>query len=444
MSKPLLPPQDLSAEQGVLGGCLVHGADVVALVSDILEEGDFHNPRHEKIFLAINQLWDRGEPVDETTVTGWLNDSGGLQYIGGPIILAELADIAIAPAHVEHYAKLVHDKAILRQMLNELNKAAREVCSERDPDELLNRVQASINRLSEKAHVGQLLSNRQVVGKVFADLQERMKQGRDPNAVSWGLSELDRVTGGMQPGDLIVPAGRPSMGKTSFALRSAGNLAIRQGLPVLFASGEQTENQLVSWLICSEAKINTQNWRTGRVSTVELANAKMKREVIERAPLYWLPGGAGGIRGIEARARSIQARHGKLGMVVVDYIQRYARSSKEEHVSNTSKELKDMAMALRVPVMALSQLNRKVEDRDPPKPRLADLRGSGAIEQDTDIVLLFYRPAYYDKHLDGEERLVHVGVAKNRGGPRGELKLYFTPEYVRFDDEDTNQQGAMF
>lgn len=436
------PPQDLPAEQGLLGGCIAHGADVVGFIADILEPDDFFDRRHAAIYLAIHQLWDRGTAVDEITVASYLADGGRLEMVGGPQYLGDLADIIITPSHVEHYARLIRKKSVLRRMLASLDKARARIFAVDDPDVVMGEVQEGVNKLALTAHQGGAISNRELMDTVFTRARQRQQQKEDPDSVPFGLQPLDDVTGGMQRGDLIVPAGRPGMGKSSFALRVAVNVAVDQRLPVLFATQEQTEKEMGNWLVCSVAGINTMHWRTGNIAPADMTRADVKRPVLEKAPLYWLCGPAGGLRGIEAQARSIQAREGDLGLIVVDYIQLFAKRLNDEEIGAVSRALKQMAMRLKVPMLAVSQLNRDVEKRpiNERRPVITDLRGSGSLEQDANVVILLYRPAEYGQADPGQEGLVLVNIPKHRGGPKGTKRLWFTPEHVRFGVEGENVQ----
>ncbi len=434
-------PHDLVAEQGVIGGCLVHGAEVAAAVFEHIQPEDCYERRHRAILLAVHQLWDRGEPVDEITVTSYLHDAGQLQAVGGPAFLAELADIAITPAHVEAYARRVADKARLRRLIKACQTVIEQAYKGQDAEAVLEAAQETVGEVVATKPSSRAVSMRELVPRLYVEAKERQEARRDPRAVLTGFAALDEVITGLYPGELITVGAQTGMGKSSLLLGVAANVAIRQGRRVLYVCREQRAEALAGWLICREGRINTRNWRAGRLSPHEERQAKAVRPIIERARLHWLrvtDRGERAVRSIRSHARALRG----VALIVVDYIQLLAETQRPEAISAISTGLKNLAMETDVPVLAASQLNREVDRREDKRPVLADLRGSGTIEQDSDVIALLYRPSYYDP-LD-QDRTVHVLVAKNRGGARTPLKLAFWPEFVRFEDCEEQPQASMF
>ena len=436
------PPQDLAAEQGVLGAILAQGRDIVSLVSPLLDAEHFYDRRHGMIWLAAHQLWDRGEPVDEITVAGYLAEQGTLDSVGGPDLLAALANVVLAPEHAEHYARTVRGKAMLRRMVAAAGQIIESAGRAHDVEVALAEAQRLINQAAAGGQLGAVQSTAQVLGPVFAAYQDRHSTGgRDDRALPTGFRSLDGLIGGLRPGKLIIPAGRPGMGKTSWMLSLAANVAIRQGRPVLFATKEQPPAEMVDWLVCSEGQVNTQAWASGRTTPQQHRSAEVRREVLERAPLYWLrvrERGDRALRSLMSHARSLQASKG-LALVCVDYIQIMSLTrTRHEDISEISGGLKELGMELEVPVVAAAQLSREVERREDKRPVLSDLKGSGSLEEDADMAMLFYRPAYYDRA--SSDNSVQVGIAKHRGGPCGMVRLQFDAGCVRFWDEANSQQ----
>lgn len=430
------PPHDLAAEQGVLGGILVHGDEVMAAVAGVLEYEDFYNRHHAAVYLAMHQLWDRGQPVDEITVSGYLRDQGTLNNMGGPAFLAELADSVIGPAHVEHYAKMVRTKAELRQIAAAAAQAREMALNPAtDPNDALAEAERLLLASRDRAVRGQMVNIGQVLPQAFEDFEQRRKLGRDPHALPTSFKELDRLlSGGMRPGDLVIGAGRTSMGKTSFGLSVALNVGVHMGKTVLIVSREQMSAQLAGMMLCSWSQVSTQAWRSGKVTQEGLANLKYGGRKLEQAPIYFYHQSSD-MNKMRTHARLLKARQ-DLALLVFDHIQRFAKRSTAEEIGAISRNLKDLAMDLGIPVLALSQVNREVTKQGSPKPYLEALKGSGSLEEDADVVLLFFRPGYYDKTAD--QTLTMVQVAKQRGGPTGKVSLCFRQEFVRFEDMEAD------
>lgn len=425
-------PHDHAAEVGVLGGILVHGAETMAAISSILEPEDFYQRQHKSIYLAMVQLWDHGEPVDEITLSSYLSDQDKLVEAGGESYLAELADTILGPAQTEHYASLVRKKSELRQIAAAARQAqAAALVPGADPETAIAEAERIFLAGRERKGNGRAVKLGELLPGLHREFENRRTAGRDPNALPCGFKALDQLLGGgMRPGDMICGAGRTSMGKTSFGLSVAINVGVNQGKTVLFCSREQPANQLAGLMLCAWSQVSTQAWRSGRVSPEGKANLSFAVKRLEVAPIYFFDSSAD-MAQVRSRARLLKAKN-NLALLIFDHIQRFARSGKPDDIGEVSRNLKDLAIDLSVPVLALSQINREVAKGTDPTPRIEHLKGSGTIEEDSDVILLFYRPGYYDKAID--PGLTKVMVGKQRNGPTGLVRLQFRPEFVRFED----------
>lgn len=433
-----LPPQDLAAEQGVLGGILVHGEDVLAGIAAALRPDDFYDRRHGKIFEAMLALYNQGRPVDEITVTSRLNDTGQLQPVGGPVLLAELADIAISPAHVDHYATLVRDKAQLRAFIEAAHSAVDNAYTHQaDPDIALEEAERAIFAATQDRHTKGFAALGEVVQSALGVIEKRFKQKGMVAGVPTGFARLDTLTTGLQSGDLIIIAGRPSMGKTAFALNIAANAALDGRIPVAVFSLEMSKEQLGLRLLSSEAGVSGSKMRSGFLSqNQDWPALTAAADKLFSAPIYIDDTPAISVLEMRAKARRIKADKG-LGLILVDYLQlmrgrRESFDSREQEISDISRSLKALAKELDLPVVALSQLNRKVEDRPNKRPQLSDLRESGAIEQDADVIAFIYRDRVYNK--ENEDNVAEIIIGKQRNGPTGVVKLAFLDDLTRFEN----------
>lgn len=423
---------DQGAESGLLGGILVHGNDVMAQVVELVEVEDFYDQRHRDIYLAMWLLWDKGQPVDEISVTSMLTDMGKLGPVGGAAYLAELADILLSPGHVEHYARLVRRKAKLRQISKAAQKIIAQAQGPDDPQEIIEQAQRTINQAAASAEGGGgVVHVAKAMDRTLEEFEERQAHHKDPNAIPTGFRAIDGLTGGMRPGKVWTIGARPSMGKTALALGIATHNALDLGNPVLYASSEEIEEDMCGRLICQRLRVSTTDWTQGRVAAGQANAIRQFRARIERAPLYWFCEGGFPIQALEAKARALHASSG-LKLLVLDFIQQVAREESNTEITKVSKAMKKLAMNLRIPLIILSQLNRDLEKRENKRPIPPDLRASGSLEQDAHVILFLFRPAFYD--LSADPNLCEVGVAKNKMGPKGLLRLSYTPEYTLFED----------
>ncbi|MGD9124071.1 MAG: replicative DNA helicase [Desulfarculaceae bacterium] len=450
MAEPLagsnqVPPHDLAAEQGVLGGVLVHGDEILAGIAASLKAQDFYDRRHAMVFEAMLTLYHKSQPVDEITVSSRLNDEGRLEQIGGPAYLAQLADVVLGPAHVDHYAQLIREKALLRGFISAAHKAISQAhTNQGDPDLALDEAERAIFAATQNRQLQALAPLADVVHSALGLIEKRFQNKGLVAGVPTGFIDLDNLTTGFQPGDLIIIAGRPSMGKTAFALNIATNAAQKAQVPVVFFSLEMSKEQLGLRLLSSEARVSASKMRSGWLSPEkgDWEALTTAADRLHNTPIYVDDTPALSVLELRAKARRLKVDKG-LGLILVDYLQlmrgrRDGIDSREQEISDISRSLKALAKELEVPVVALSQLNRKVEDRPGEKiPQLSDLRESGAIEQDADLIAFIYRKKVYKKRDDPEDpddNLAEIIIGKQRNGPTGVVKLVFLDNLTRFEN----------
>lgn len=431
-----LPPQNIEAEQCILGGILIEDQALLKVI-EFLRPEDFYKEAHSIIYDAILDLFNRNEPQDLVTVHNALKAKGKLEAVGGAAYLAEITETMPVAANIGYYGKIVWDKAVLRKLIQKASDIS-TLCYEEagEVDEVLESAEASIFEISQ-AKISQAFHPlksilRDSIKKV-EDLYERKEL---ITGVPTGFTELDRLTAGFQPSDLIILAGRPSMGKTAFALNIAQHAAIDNSICVAIFSLEMSKDQLALRMLCSEARVNAQKVRTGFLSERDWPKLINAVGHLSEAPVFIDDTPALSVMEIRAKARRLKSKH-DLGLLLVDYMQlmrgRGRNESREQEISEISRSLKAMAKELNVPVVALSQLNRKVEDRPNKRPQMADLRESGAIEQDADVIAFIFRDEVYNRSEDNPNRgMAEIIVAKQRNGPIGIVKLAFVDKYATF------------
>ncbi len=433
-----VPPQSVEAEQSVLGAVLLDNAAIDRAV-ELIAADDFYREAHRKIFRAMVRLSERNEPVDIVTLTEALRAQGDLSDVGGAAYIAELAARVPTAANVAHYARLVRDKSILRGLIT----AATEIVTRgyEEPEsvaDVLDRAEQAIFTISERKVRSSFAHISDVLVESIKTIERLYEQKQAVTGVPTGFTDLDRLLSGLQPADLVIVAGRPSMGKTAFCLNVAEHAALRSDVGVAIFSLEMSKEQLAMRMLGSEARVDLGRVRTGHVSNDEFAKLAQAAGRLADAPIYVDDTPALSVLELRAKARRLK-RDGqsKLGLIVIDYIQLMrsaeGKDSREQEISEISRSLKALAKELQVPVIALSQLNRQVESRNPPIPRLADLRESGAIEQDADVILFLYREEYYREDTD-KPGIAQVIVAKQRNGPIGTVDLAFVKESTRFEN----------
>jgi replicative DNA helicase len=438
----LTPPANLEAEQSVLGAILLR-AEALDQVADLLTPEDFYRSGHGQIFQAMLDLWSRGEPVDLVTATALLKERGQLEGVGGPVFLAALSEHVGTAANAAYYARLVHEKAVLRRLLAcSQNIAQACLAPVEDVEQFLDRAESEVFKVAES----RIRFGFQPLGALVVKEVETLEaiwhreQGRITGVPS-GFTDLDKLTAGFQQGDLIIIAARPSMGKTALALNIAFNAAYDAQVPVGFFSLEMSKEQLVRRLISSVGLIDASNLRRAWLLPDEWQKLQEAAGFLVDCPFYIDDTAAASILEVRSKARRLKAE-GKLGMVIVDYLQLMRGmsnpNSREQEISEISRSLKALAKELSVPVIALSQLSRKVEDRKPKIPELSDLRESGAIEQDADVILFIYRDEVYNENSP-EKGQARILLKKQRNGPTGEFRLAFRGLYTRFDSFEPDE-----
>ena len=432
-----IPPHSLEAEESVLGGILIDNNALDRAVEFIVAD-DFYREAHRKIFRAMQELNQRGEPVDLVTLTDALRARGELQDIGGAAYLGELVEKVPTAAHVAFYARIVRHKAVVRSLIQATTEiAALGFESSADVDQLLDDAEHKIFEISERKVRPSFFRIRDIMVDSMKAIEQLYERKELVTGVPTGFVDLDRMTAGPQPADLIVIAGRPSMGKTAFALNIAQYTALTAKVGVAVFSLEMAKEQLVLRLLCSEARVDQSKVRAGFAAERDFPKLAMAASRLAEAPIYIDDTPALSVLELRAKARRLKReRESKLGLIVVDYLQLMRGhdgvDSREQEISGISRSLKALAKELSVPVIALSQLNRQVENRAEKRPIMADLRESGAIEQDADVIAFLYRPIVYDKNA--EERAAEVIIAKQRNGPIGTVPLTFMSEYTRFEN----------
>ncbi len=428
-----VPPQNLEAEEAILGGILVD-AEAIGRITDILEGDAFYLAAHRSIYEAALTLHQSGKPADLMTVATWLGDRGILDKVGGQSRLVELYDRTPSAVNIDLYAQLVMDKYLRRRLIrvgNEISDLGHDTAQELP--EVLDTAEQKVFNITQARPQDGLVSTAEVLTQTFADIESRAI-GQTLPGLACGFYDLDAMTQGFQRGDLIIVAGRPSMGKTSVVLNIARNVASYHKLPVAVFSLEMSRDQLVQRLLSSEVRIESSRLRAGRISAQEWEPLAHEISKLSQLPLYIDDTPNLTVTEMRSRCRRLQAESGgALGLVVVDYLQLMGGNSENrvQMLSQITRGLKALARELSVPVIALSQLSRGVEARTDKRPMMSDLRESGAIEQDADLIMMIYRDEYYNK--DTVDRgIAELIINKHRNGPTGTVKLLFEPQYTQF------------
>lgn len=431
-----LPPQFPEGERAILGGLLLDN-DALSKVMGVLSPDDFYREAHRHLFRAMMDLFNRSEPVDWITLTAELKKAGLLETVGGPAFLAELADAVPSAANILHYTDKVKERSVLRQLIAAATEISTRCYEDHSSvDEFLDEAEQIIFKVGESRIQTGFVHVQDIMKDSFSTIESLYERKENVTGVPSGFQDLDKDTAGFQRSDLIIIAGRPSMGKTSFALNVAMNAAIDAGVPVAIFSLEMSKEQLGLRILCSKAKVNLKSLRTGYLSDRDWASLTLAVGNISEAPLYIDDTPAINTLELRAKARRLKKERG-LGMIIVDYLQLMRGATKsdsrEKEISEISRTLKALAKELDVPVIALSQLNRKVEDRPNKRPQLADLRESGAIEQDADVIIFIYRDEVYNKSEDNPKKgEAEVIIGKQRNGPIGVAHVHFKAEYSSF------------
>lgn len=430
-----LPPQNIEAEQAVLGAIFLEPSSLT-LASEILIPEDFYRAVHQKIFNVMLKLNDQGKAVDLITVTEELAAAKILEDTGGVSYLSELAGSVPTAANIEYYAKIVEEKSLLRRLIRTATGIAQDGYSREDEVEvLLGEAEKSILEVAQRKNAGAFHNIKDVLVRTYDNIETMHNRVGDITGIATGFAELDKMTAGFQRNDLIIVGARPSVGKTAFALNIAQNVATKTGENVAIFSLEMGAEQLVMRMLCAEGNIDAQRLRTGSLTDEDWGKLTMAMGSLSNAGIFIDDTPGVKITDIRSKCRRLKQEHG-LGMILIDYLQLILGSgrsgeNRQQEVSEISRSLKALARELQVPVIALSQLSRGVEQRQDKRPMMSDIRESGSIEQDADIVAFLYRDDYYDKESENKN-IIEIIIAKQRNGPTGTVSLAFVKEYNKF------------
>ena len=431
-----LPPYNEEAEQYVLGACFGSG-DAFARSLEIIELNDFYKTRHRKIFSAMQFLFEANQPIDILTVADRLRKSDGLDDAGGMDYLDFLEGLVPTSAAISHHSRIIREKKVLRDLIETATEIVVSSYEDSDDaDEILDKAERSIFEISEKRTKRSFYSIREIVKSSFDSIEKLFEKPGMVTGVETGFRELDQLTSGLQPSDLIIIAGRPSMGKTSLALDIARFAACKRKVPTAIFSLEMSKEQLGLRMLCAEARVSSVKLRTGFLASSDWPNLTAAAGRISEAPIFIDDSPQLATLDIRARSRRLKAEH-SLGLIIVDYLQLMHGSRKIEsrqlEISEISRGLKGLAKELNVPIIALSQLSRAVENRTDKRPLLSDLRESGSIEQDADVVAFIYREEVYDAET-AKAGIAEILIRKQRNGPIGDVELAFLKEFTRFEN----------
>lgn len=430
-----LPPQNIQAEDSLIGSLLLD-REAIIKVADIVAGDDFYVDKNRLIFEAILALYEKREPIDVVTLSNKLESMGELDNIGGAAYLTELVNGVPSAAHVAHYAQIVAQKATLRRLIEASAKINGLAYDEDAPlDGLLDSAEQTLFEVSQK-HLKQNFSPiREVLAESFDRLDALHKDKKQLRGLPTGFRVLDNLLAGLQKSDLIILAARPSMGKTSLAMNIAQNVAVKSGVPVGIFSLEMSKEQLIDRMLSGEAKIDSWKLRTGNLEDRDFEKINKAMGILAEAPIYIDDSAMANVMEMRTKARRLQSEH-DLGLIVIDYLQlmsgrNNSSDNRVQEISEISRGLKGLARELNVPVIALSQLSRSVEARHPQIPQLSDLRESGSIEQDADVVMFIYREDYYNKESE-RENIADIFIKKHRNGLTGDVELYFEADKMLF------------
>lgn len=442
-----IPPQNIEAEQSVLGSLLID-KEAIVKIADIIRADDFYKEVHQKIFEAMIELYEKREPVDVISLTSRLKDRGELEEIGGRSYLASLTNLVPSSAHIVNYARIVQHKATLRRLLQAAATIMDLGYKETDEVEtLLDHAERTLFGVSQKYLRQQFIPLKSVLTEAFDRIDELHREPGKLRGLPTGLSDLDNILAGLQRGDLVILAARPSVGKTSLALDIGRKIAVHSRVPVGIFSLEMSKEQLVDRLLVAEAGVDLWKMRTGKLSEDEdFSRIGHAMGVLSEAPLFIDDSAIATVLEMRTKARRLQAEHG-LGLVIVDYLQLMEGNPDTENrvlqIAEITRGLKGLAKELNVPVLAISQLSRATEMRNPPIPKLSDLRESGSIEQDADVVLFIYREEMYRPDTN-RKHIADILVSKHRNGPTGQIQAYFDEAKTSFKNLEKKLEPPPF
>ncbi len=429
-----IPPQNIDAEEAILGAILTNPI-CFTKIADMIKPQSFYKPANKYIFEAIVELFAKNHAIDIVTVSEKLNESDKLEMIGGRAYINDLALNAITTANIEYYARIVQEKAIKRELINAGSEIVEMAYDNTTTEETLDNAEKLIFNIAQQKTSSDLVSVKDLVLTSYEQISYRYEHRGELTGVPTGFYDFDNMTSGLQKSDLIILAARPSMGKTALALNIAQNVALKAKKTVAIFSLEMSKEQLVQRMLCSEAEVDTQKLKTGNMQSTDWEKLTTAMNHFADAPLYIDDRPGATVMDVRAKCRRLAMEKKEIGLIVIDYLQLMEASGKEDRtqqISGISRGLKGLARELNVPVIALSQLSRAVESRPDKRPMMSDLRESGAIEQDADIIMFIYRDEYYNKEDTENRGKAEVIVAKHRNGAVGSIDLLFQGAITKF------------
>ncbi|WP_413576438.1 replicative DNA helicase [Bdellovibrio sp. HCB290] len=441
-----IPPQNLDAEQSILGGIMLD-REALDQVGDVLFAEDFYKPAHQKIYAAIKDLHSKNQPIDIITVTNVLQAEGSMDMVGGPEYLIGLLDKTISSANISSHAKIVREKGLLRKLISANSKLIERAYDQDfvDVESFMDQAESEIFKLTETKQQTGLVGSMEIVKASIQKIEELYKRKADVTGLPTGFTELDKMTSGLHPGEMTIIAARPSMGKTAFSLNVAQHIALRAKKVIAYFSLEMGKEAMMMRMLSSEARVNMNEIRNGKIQDSAWPKLINAASALSEAGIFIDDTPGMSPFEIRSRARRLKAEHG-IDCIMIDYLQLMSMkqkfSSREQEVAEISKSLKSIAKELQVPIIALAQLNRGVEGRADRRPMLSDLRESGSIEQDADVIMMLYRDDYYDKEDPDKAGHAEVIVGKQRNGATGTVKLKFDAKHSRFRDPEPSEQGG--
>ena len=437
IAKELLPPQNVEAEMAVLGSMLID-ENAIGVALEAIDKSCFYKDSHRKVFDVVLSLYNDSKAVDLITLTDELKRQGLLDKIGGVSFLTELVNSVPTSANISHYVQIVREKAILRSLINNSTKIV-SLCygTEGNIAQVVDEAEKLIFEVSDSRHKGSSIQLKEIIKTSIEKIDQLYQKKAHVTGVPTGFIDLDLKTAGLQPSDLIIIAGRPSMGKSALALSMAEYAGVTAKIPIALFSLEMSKEQLVQRMLCSHARVDANKVRTGYLAASDWPRLTAAAGKLSEAPIFIDDTPAISVMELRAKARRLKANH-DIQLIVLDYMQLMRGSgssseSRQQEISDISRSLKALARELSVPVIAISQLSRAVESRTDHRPQLSDLRESGAIEQDADVVILIMREDYYNRTPENQG-IAEIIIAKQRNGPTGTIKLTFISEYTRFEN----------
>lgn len=435
-----IPPQNIEAEQSILGGLMLD-REALDQIGDMIEVSDFYKPSHQKVYEAIKELHQKGQPIDIITVTNVLQAHGDLEQVGGPEYLVSLLDKTISSANITSHAKIVREKSLLRRLIQTSSGLIERAYSNEfaDIESFIDQAETEMFKVGENKTATGLVGSMDIVKASIQKIEELYKRKAEITGIPTGFVGLDKKTSGLHPGELTIIAARPSMGKTAFSLNIAQHIALREKKTVAYFSLEMGKESMMMRMLSSESRVSMSEIRNGRIPDSAWPKLINAAGSLSEASLFLDDTSGISPFEIRSRCRRLKAEHG-LDVVMIDYLQlmdlKQKVESRERAVSEISKSLKAIAKELQIPVIALAQLNRGVEGRSDRRPMLSDLRESGSIEQDADVIMMLYRDDYYDKDDPDKQGRAEAIIGKQRNGETGTVHLKFDAQYARFRDAD--------